>query len=84
MQNLTPEQKEAFKAEIIKMSEGTYSDMMDSNSDLKAGLNAINEAYGIAPKLSRKLVKTHYDSSLEEQKAEFQEFEELCSDIFND
>lgn len=83
MKDLTPEQKESFKKEIIRVSDGSYSIIQDGNNDLKQDINHIKNIYGIEPKMSRKLIKTHYDASLEEQKAEFQEFEEICEEIFN-
>ena len=84
MKNLSPDQKEEFKKEIIRVSAGSYSRIEDAKNDLKLDVANIKQVFGIEPKMSKKLIKTHYDESLEELKAEFQEFEDICSEIFND
>ncbi len=79
--DLSQQEKIDLRDELITEATGSYTNIENEKEGLKEALVSINERYGISPKLSRRLIKSYYCASIDEQKAEFDEFTNIYEEI---
>ena len=73
--------KDALKKVVEVDGYKLYEAQMDAKEDLKEMTKATAEVTGIATPLIQKMIVTLYKASLEEDKAKFEEFDELYREI---
>jgi len=77
---------EKKKKELKAIIEGTaynlYDDMMNAKSDIDDLAKASKDIFLIEPAIFKKLVKLHYDKSIEAERRKFNEIDELYIEIF--
>ena len=77
--------KDDVKVELKKLVEGLglelYTKQMDAKEELKITCKSAEEVVGVKASQITKLIKTLYNASLEEDKAKFEEFNELYEEI---
>lgn len=80
---LTEEQKTTLKEVIEGEGNNLYSDQMQAKEDLTALAEAIQEEVGIKKATIIKMVKTYYNSNLEEEKAKFEEYDDFYREVMD-
>ena len=81
LKNLTKDQKIALRDDIVRTSEGSFSDIIDSKVNYDADVEDIKSTFGISKSTVKKFIKEHYEESLSEAKEELKEFEEMYKQV---
>ncbi|MCP4341323.1 MAG: hypothetical protein GY799_21160 [Desulfobulbaceae bacterium] len=83
MQELSKEQKEALAEVVSKVGFNIFDREEKAKAELTMLCKEAEEESGIKAAVIKKMVKTHYKASMEEEATVFQEFEELYRELMD-
>ena len=79
--NLNKEQKKALKVAVEEVGYGFFQDQEVAKGELDDLAKKINDEYGIKLADFKKMVKCHYKSTMEDEKAKIDELYNLYKEI---
>jgi len=79
---LTQKEKEDLKELVEKDGFNFLLDIETAKDNLKILANSVKDRFGIEPVMFKKLVKTNYKQSIDDERVKFSVLEMLWKDVF--